>query len=110
MCRAETHYDLKDTAHKTMQNVIVRVNVSRGAGTAKSVHSDGGGEFMSKPHNDWLKSVGVSATFSAEGTPEHNSLVERAMRTIVSSSRCMLHAAAGSKFLTEAQGLRAPRP
>jgi hypothetical protein len=48
------------------------------------MHSDGGGEFINKNLNKFLKDKGVKWTVSTPHTAEHNRVVERMLRLIIS--------------------------
>ena len=51
--------------------------------------SDGGGECTPTELQVWLKSNGILWNPSAARTPEHNSIAERSIRSIMDMSRCM---------------------
>jgi len=74
----------------TIQETIKRVDTQKGARTVKRIHTDNGGEFLSNANQEWIRGQGIDFTTNAAHTPEHNSLAERAIKTIVSSARCML--------------------
>ena len=80
----------KDTIPQTIIDTITKIDKMRGANTVKAIHSDGGGEFVSKDTAKWLASQGIKHTWSAAKTPEHNGKAERAIQSVVSSARCML--------------------
>jgi hypothetical protein len=80
----------KDSIHNTVKTTVTSINTQRGANTVKRIHSDNGGEFISKHFKEWLDSLGIIQTSSASHTPEHNGLAERAIQTVVSAARCML--------------------
>jgi hypothetical protein len=53
------------------------------------MHSDGGGEFINKNLDKFLKSKGKQTVF-APHTSEHNGVIERMLRSIISIARCLL--------------------
>ena len=80
----------KSQANSTIKHTIQAINTSKGAGTAKAVHSDNGGEFIGGDFTNWLKDMGIKQTTTAANTPEHNGLAERYIKSIISSARCLL--------------------
>jgi hypothetical protein len=54
------------------------------------MHSDGSGEFINKNLDKFLKSKGVKQTVSVPYTSEHNRVVERMLRSIISIARWLL--------------------
>jgi hypothetical protein len=53
-------------------------------------HSDGGGEFINKDLDKFLKGKGVKQTVSTPHTSEHNRVVERMLKSIISITWCLL--------------------
>jgi hypothetical protein len=67
------------------------------------MYSDGGGEFINKNLAKFLKGKGVKQTVSAPHTSEHNRVVERMLRSIISIARCLLiHSGLSQQFWCEA--------
>ncbi|MBW0511208.1 hypothetical protein O181_050923 [Austropuccinia psidii MF-1] len=58
----------------------------------KKLVSDQGGEFLNSHFQQLANECGFVHSFSPAYTPEHNSFAERANRTILEKTRCMLHA------------------
>ncbi|MBW0548305.1 hypothetical protein O181_088020 [Austropuccinia psidii MF-1] len=56
----------------------------------KKVVSDRGGEFLNKDFNQLAKDCGFLHFFSPPKTPQHNGFAERANRTILDKTRCLL--------------------
>ncbi|PLW11121.1 hypothetical protein PCASD_23835 [Puccinia coronata f. sp. avenae] len=56
----------------------------------KKLITDGGGEFCNNTLSEVLKSHGIQHNVSPPYTPQHNGLAERANKTIINMSRCML--------------------
>jgi transposase InsO family protein len=54
------------------------------------MHSDGGGEFINKNLDKFLKGKGVKQTVSTPHTSKHNGVVERMLRLIISIARRLL--------------------
>jgi hypothetical protein len=54
------------------------------------MHSNDGGEFINKNLDKFLKGKGVKQTVSASHTSEHNGVVERMLRSIISIAWCLL--------------------
>src|SRR5271163_3565700 len=79
----------KDTISQTLFDTITKIDKVRGVNTVKTIHSDGGSEFVSKDTAKWCADRGIACTWSAARTPEHNGVAERAIQSVVSSARCM---------------------
>jgi hypothetical protein len=63
------------------------------------MHSDGGGEFINKNLNKFLKGKGVKQTVFTPHTSEHNRVVERMLRLIISIAQCLLiHSGLSQQF------------
>ncbi|POV97395.1 hypothetical protein PSTT_15070 [Puccinia striiformis] len=56
----------------------------------KKLITNGGGEFCNKTLGDFLKIEGIQHNVSPPYTPQHNGLAERANRTIIEMTRCMM--------------------
>ncbi|KAI7956392.1 hypothetical protein MJO29_007792 [Puccinia striiformis f. sp. tritici] len=56
----------------------------------KKLITDGGGEFCNKTLGEFLKVEGIQHNISPPYTPQHNGLAERANRTIIEMTRCMM--------------------
>jgi hypothetical protein len=59
--------------------------------TLKHLHSDNGTEVCTSEVSTFLHKQGTIHTTSTIHTPQHNSIVERKQRTLIESSRSMLH-------------------
>lgn len=59
--------------------------------TPKEMHSDGGGEFINTALNNFYVERGIVGTSVAPGTPQHNAIAERKIRTLKELTRSMLH-------------------
>ena len=80
----------KDEVADCVKQTVAYVECNKGVNTVKEVHSDGGSEYTSKELNTHLKSLGITPTFSAPYTPQHNGVAERKIQSIVNAARCML--------------------
>jgi hypothetical protein len=58
---------------------------------AKTLRSDGGGEFCSNDFRDWLADSGITHLITPSYTPQLNGVSERANRTIVESARSQMY-------------------
>ena len=58
---------------------------------AKTLRSDGGGEFCSNDFRDWLADSGITHLITPPYTPQLNGVSERANRTIVESARSQMY-------------------
>ncbi len=56
----------------------------------KALHSDNGGEYLSKTFSDYLMKKGIKRQLLVPRTPEQNGVAERANRTIQETARSML--------------------
>jgi transposase InsO family protein len=56
-----------------------------------TLHSDNGGEFMSRELGDFLKRHGVKKTFTTAYSPYSNGIVERAIRTLFETASSLLN-------------------
>jgi transposase InsO family protein len=56
----------------------------------KKIVTDGGGEFCNKVLGDILKEAGIQHNVSPPYTPQHNGIAERANRTIIEMTRCLM--------------------
>src|ERR1700678_755548 len=65
----------------------------------KKLHSDRGGEYLSKEFSDHLAKSGTKRNLTVYDTPEHNGVAERLNRTLLERVRYMLHASGLPKFL-----------
>ncbi|TFY50793.1 hypothetical protein EVG20_g11324 [Dentipellis fragilis] len=65
----------------------------------KVLHSDRGGEYLSKEFSAHLKAAGTRRKLTVHDTPEENGIAERINRTIPERARAMLHASGLPKFL-----------
>jgi len=74
----------------------------------KIFRSDGGGEFVSKRLEDWMRSRGIDIERSAPRTQEQNGVAERTIRKLTERTRALLHDAGMSKgFWAEAMATSA---
>jgi hypothetical protein len=58
----------------------------------KYLHTDRGGEFLSKEFTAHLEAAGTMRNLTVHDTPEHNGIAERLNRTLLERVRAMLHA------------------
>jgi hypothetical protein len=66
------------------------------------MHSDGGGEFINKNLDKFLKGKGVKQIVSTLHTSVHNGVVERMLRSIISIAWCLLiHSGLSQQFWCE---------
>jgi hypothetical protein len=56
----------------------------------KKLRSDGGGEYISKEFNDYLKEKGILHQYTPPDTPQRNPVSERVNQTILNKARCMM--------------------
>ncbi|MBW0471575.1 hypothetical protein O181_011290 [Austropuccinia psidii MF-1] len=59
----------------------------------KRIVSDRGGEFLNKHFKDLAEECGITHILSPAETPQHNGYAERANRTILEKTRCLLGSA-----------------
>jgi transposase InsO family protein len=71
-----------------IQALIAQLQVETGK-LLRVFHADNGGEFVALV--PWLHSRGIRWDPTTPGTPNHNSIAERAWRTIFNATRAMLH-------------------
>ena len=63
--------------------------------TGQQVHTlraDNGGEFTGHQFREWLYTNGIRLETSVPHTPEQNGVSERANKTIMEGTRCLIHA------------------
>ena len=65
----------------------------------KEFHSDGGAEFKSKTLAAFFASQGTMHTTTTPHTPQHNGIAERMNRTLLVTTRALLHAAGAPPIL-----------
>src|ERR1700678_1033216 len=65
----------------------------------KKLHTDRGGEYLSKEFSDHLAENGTIRNLTVHDTPEHNGVAERLNRTLLERVRLMLHVSGIPKFL-----------
>ncbi len=65
----------------------------------KCLRTDGGGEYVNKQFEDYLRQNGIQAQRTAAYTPQQNGVAERANRTIMETARSMLCAKDLPSFL-----------
>ena len=58
---------------------------------AKTLRSDGGGEFYSKEFEDLLAKAGIAHQVTPPYTPQLNGVAERTNRTVVESARSQMY-------------------
>ena len=63
------------------------------------LHSDRGGEYLSKEFSNHLKKASTKWNLTVHDTPEHNGVVERLNHILLERVRSMLHASQLPKFL-----------
>lgn len=79
----------KDEAEDRIQRYVA-ITSNQHNTIIKKIRSDNGGEFTSKPLNDFLEKHGVTQETSAPYTPQHNGVAERKNRTLLNMVRCMI--------------------
>jgi transposase InsO family protein len=67
----------------------------------QQMHSDNGGEFINKDLDKFLKGKSVKQTVSTPHTSEHNEVIERMLRSIISIAR-LIHSGLSQQFWCEA--------
>ncbi|UYV60538.1 K02A2.6-like [Cordylochernes scorpioides] len=80
----------KSDVLEKFKEFVKRVRTETG-NKIKRFRTDNGTEFLNKNFSDYLKSLGIVHELTAPYTPEQNGISERDNRTIVESSRCLLH-------------------
>ena len=65
----------------------------------KKLHTDRGGEYLSKEFSNHLAENGTIRNLTVHDTPEHNGVAERVNRTLLERVQAMLHASRLLKFL-----------
>ena len=78
----------KSEAAALIQALITQLQVETGK-LLRVFHADNGGEFIALVA--WLQSRGIRWDPTTPGKPNHNSVAERAWRTIFNAARAMLH-------------------
>ncbi len=79
----------KSDALKAFKQVVasefapIKIKITR-------LHSDNGGEYTSKEFREYCIEQQIQQTFTAPHTPAQNGVAERAWRTIMDTTRCML--------------------
>jgi transposase InsO family protein len=75
----------KDDVATYIKEYVEMINTQQPGGVkVQQMHSDGSGEFINKNLDKFLKGKGVKQTVSAPHTSEHNRVVERMLRLIIS--------------------------
>jgi transposase InsO family protein len=81
----------KDDTATYIKEYVKMINTQQPDGVkVQQMHSDGGGEFINKNLDKFLKSKGVKQTVSTPHTSKHNGVVERILRSIISIAQCLL--------------------
>lgn len=71
--------------------VDIKVKLERQTGKpVKKIRSDNGGEFVNRHFGELCRREGIDHQLSVPYTPQQNGVVERANRTVVEKTRCML--------------------
>ena len=83
------------TSYKTYEADLLR---QKGV-HVKKLHSDRGGEYLSKEFSDHLAKSGTKRNLTVHDTPEHNRVAERLNRTLLEKVRAILHGSGLPKFL-----------
>lgn len=79
----------KDGALAAFQAYRARAEKTSGK-AIKIMRSDGGGEFLNKRFQQYLRDAGIQHTVSPRYSPAQNGLAERMNRTIMENARCIL--------------------
>jgi transposase InsO family protein len=75
----------KDDAATYIKEYMEMVNTQQPGGVKmQQMHSDGGGEFINKDLDKFLKGKGVKQIVSTPHTSEHNRVTEKMLRSIIS--------------------------
>jgi transposase InsO family protein len=81
----------KDNAAIYIKEYVEMVNTQQPGGVkVQQMYSNGGGEFINKDLDKFLKGKGVKQTVSTPHTSEHNRVTERMLRSIISIVQCLL--------------------
>lgn len=78
----------KSESAALIQALVTQLQVETGK-LLRVFHADNGGEFITLV--PWFESRGIRWDPTTPGTPNHNSIAERAWRTIFNATRAMLH-------------------
>ncbi|PLW33837.1 hypothetical protein PCASD_15872 [Puccinia coronata f. sp. avenae] len=82
---------LKGKSNATAAIVKYKTHFEKQTGNKiKKLVTDGGGEFCNGSPHEILKSKGIQHNISPPYTPQHNGIAERANRTIIKMTRCLL--------------------
>ena len=63
--------------------------LTRGQYKVGGLHSDNGGEFISREFKRYCKRKGIRQTYTAPRAPQQNGVAERSNRTVLDMARCM---------------------
>jgi Integrase core domain len=94
----------KDDAATYIKEYVEMVNTQQPDRVkVQQMHSDGGNEFINKNLDKFLKGKGVKQTVSTPHTSEHNKVIERMLRSIISIAWCLLiHSELSQQFWCKA--------
>ena len=89
---------LKSETFDAYKAYEVELKKQKGVGI-KRLHSDRGGEYLSKEFTNHLKQAGTLWNLTVHDTPEHNGVAKRLNQTLLEKVRAMLHTSQLPKFL-----------
>jgi hypothetical protein len=90
----------KDEVFSRFQEFRAQVENQTGK-KIKVLRSDNGGEYTSNDFKDFCKEAGIKRELTVSYNPQQNGVVERKNRSIISSSRAMIHDQEFPMFLWE---------
>jgi hypothetical protein len=70
--------------------LITRLQVEKGL-VLQHLHTDGAREFQDSDITEFCKRNGTTQTITTPHTPQHNGIVERAMRYVIEAARAVMH-------------------
>jgi transposase InsO family protein len=94
----------KDDAAIYIKEYVKMVNTQQlGRVKVQQMYSDGDSEFINKNLDKFLKGKGIKQTVSTPYTSEHNGVIKRMLRSIISIARCLLiHFGLSQQFWSKA--------
>jgi len=79
----------KDETIGMFKDLVNELKTQKGI-RIKAIRSDGGGEFVSKEFDEYLKKKGIVREKTPPDTPQRNGVAERLNRTLLDKARCMI--------------------
>jgi hypothetical protein len=85
-------YQLSKSKAEIVQKIIntIKLKQTETSKILRELHADQGSEIITKELEKFLAENGTKLTTSVVNTPQHNSLIERANRTLLDMSKCMM--------------------